>query len=344
MAEKARADPRSHLKGGYIIKMKKQSTPIPTLPEISAITENPHTLVAVVNARGGLVAWNIAFGDFAKVDPFPSRLDELFHEKDRLQVLGRLSAAVHERWTGELHSGPQDGHPPLFECMLMPLSDGSCLFAAERIEAKPEVQQLIDRLNRQVKMFRLESEAAKKIARNKQIEMESVMVQAREVALVDPLTFLPNRRMIVKELQSEVIRSLRYKTPLSISVLDLDHFKHVNDTYGHPAGDEVLRQVAYQLRDLIRQPDVAGRYGGEEFLILLPSSDLNAAAEQAARICKTISKTPVLIHGTVVNVTVSIGVAQFRVEADTWDTLLNRADTAMYEAKNAGRNRWVVDE
>lgn len=321
----------------------KKETFIPSA-EFAEMAASPHTLIAVVNEKGMLVSWNAAFDEFIKGGPQAAQFDELFHKKDRPQVKSRLSAATHEHWTAELHSGSGAGQHSRFECMLIPLSDGSRLFAAERFEVKPEVQQMIDRLNRQVKMFRLESEAAKKIARNKQIEMESVMVQAREVALVDPLTFLPNRRMIVKELQSEVIRSLRYKTPLSISVLDLDHFKNVNDTYGHPAGDEVLRQVAYQLRDLIRQPDVAGRYGGEEFLILLPSSDLNAAAEQAARICKTISKTPVLIHGTVVNITVSMGVAQFRVETDTWDTLLNRADTAMYEAKNAGRNRWVVDE
>lgn len=305
---------------------------------------NPQTLIALVDPHGGLVSWNPAFGEFIKDGPHPARLDEIFHERDRHLVPERLSAAAQDHWTAELNPRAVDGRPLLFDCVLVSLSDGSRIFAAERLEARPEVQQLIDRLNRQVKMFRLESEAAKKIARNKQIEMESVMVQAREVALVDPLTFLPNRRMIIKELQSEVVRSLRYKTPLSVSVMDIDFFKQVNDTYGHPAGDEVLRQVAYQLRDLIRQPDVAGRYGGEEFLVLLPSSDLGAAAEQAARICKTISKTPVQIQGQVVNVTVSVGVAQFRVENDTWDTLLNRADTAMYEAKRAGRNRWVVDE
>ena len=193
-------------------------------------------------------------------------------------------------------------------------------------------------------MFRLESEAAKKIARNKQVEMESVMIQAREVAQIDPLTFLLNRRMIVKELQSEVIRAVRYNSPLSISVMDIDYFKSVNDTYGHLVGDEVLRQVAYQLRDHTRQPDIAGRYGGEEFLILLPNSDLKAAAEQASRLCRQISQAVVQVQEHSIHVTVSIGIAQFRHEVDTWDTLLNRSDNAMYEAKRAGRNRWVVDE
>jgi diguanylate cyclase (GGDEF)-like protein len=195
-----------------------------------------------------------------------------------------------------------------------------------------------------MKMFQVESESAKKIARNKQIEVEGIVTQANEVAQVDALTFLPNRRMIVRELQDEVLRAERYNTLLSISVADVDFFKRVNDTYGHIAGDEVLRQVAYQLRDHIRHPDLAGRYGGEEFLILLPNTASTEAAEQAARLCKYVRETNVSVNNHILNVTISIGVAQFRHGLDTWDTLLNRADNAMYEAKGNGRDRWVVAE
>ena len=191
-------------------------------------------------------------------------------------------------------------------------------------------------------MFKVESESAKKIARNKQIEMESVMIQAREVAQIDALTFLFNRRMIVRELQDEVLRAERYNNTLSISIIDVDKFKLVNDTYGHPAGDEVLKQVACQLRDHIRHPDTVGRYGGEEFLILLPNSNAIAATKQAIRLGKEIREMVVTIKEHKLKVTVSIGIAQFKAGVDTWDTLLNRADNAMYEAKNNGRDCWFV--
>ena len=172
------------------------------------------------------------------------------------------------------------------------------------------------------------------------------MVQAQEVAQIDALTFLLNRRMIVRKLQDEVLRAERYNSLLSISVVDVDHFKVVNDTYGHSVGDEVLRQVAGQLQDHIRHPDIVGRYGGEEFLILLPSSDAKAAAEQAMRLCKHVREMIVPINHSeqTINITISIGVAQFQNGVDTWDTLLNRADNAMYEAKSNGRDRWVVAE
>ena len=193
-------------------------------------------------------------------------------------------------------------------------------------------------------MFQEESESAKKIARKKQIEMEGVMIQAQEIAEIDALTFLFNRRMIVKKLQDEVIRAERYDSMLSASVVDVDHFKVVNDTYGHLVGDDVLRQVASQLQNNIRQPDIVGRYGGEEFLILLPNSDSRAAGEQAARLCKNVREAVVHINNSeqTLSITISIGVAQFQHGVDTWDSLLNRADNAMYEAKNAGRDRWAA--
>jgi diguanylate cyclase (GGDEF)-like protein len=288
---------------------------------IGDLFENIHAMIAVVESAGVLVSWNHAFGEYKKTN----KLEDIFSQNDMHIVSLKLAIGSQEHWTAEISHSEED--LPLF---------------CEKIESALDAQKLIERLSRQVKMYRIESEAAKKIARNKQVEMESVMVQASEVAQVDALTFLLNRRMIVRELQDEVLRAQRYNSMLSISIIDVDKFKLVNDTYGHPVGDEVLKQVACQLREHTRRPDMVGRYGGEEFLILLPNSDSNAAIEQAIRLGKEIRETVVAIKEYRLSVTVSIGIAQFNVDVDTWDTLLNRADNAMYKAKSKGRDCWVV--
>jgi diguanylate cyclase (GGDEF)-like protein len=176
----------------------------------------------------------------------------------------------------------------------------------------------------------------------REIEVKSILVQAHELANVDTLTFLPNRRKIIVELQEEVIRSNRYGTPLSISILDIDHFKKVNDTYGHTTGDETLRSVAARLREHIRHPDIIGRYGGEEFLIVLPNSESKAAAEQASRLCREVRALQIEANDKVLSVTISIGIAQFRVGQENWEGFLHRADEALYKAKDNGRDQWAV--
>jgi diguanylate cyclase (GGDEF)-like protein len=193
---------------------------------------------------------------------------------------------------------------------------------------------------------RLEAEyqKTKRSLEIREIEVRAILAQAHELANTDVLTFLPNRRKILSSLQEEVIRSNRYHTPLAISILDIDHFKKVNDTYGHVAGDQVLRSVAARLRAHIRHPDTIGRYGGEEFLIVLPNSELQAAAEQASRLCQQIRDLQIDLNDQVVSVTISVGVAQFQIESETWEQLLHRADEALYRAKELGRNRWALAE
>lgn len=189
-----------------------------------------------------------------------------------------------------------------------------------------------------------EYQKTKRTLEIREIEVRAILAQAHELANTDVLTFLPNRRKIIASLQEEVIRSNRYGMPLSISILDLDHFKRVNDTYGHTAGDEVLRSVAARLRNYIRHPDTLGRYGGEEFLIVLPNSEMQAAAEQASRLCQQVRKLRIDVNENVLSMTISIGIAQFRIGQESWEEFLHRADEAMYKAKNAGRDRWVVAE
>jgi diguanylate cyclase (GGDEF)-like protein len=145
-------------------------------------------------------------------------------------------------------------------------------------------------------------------------------------------------------LQREVIFSDRYGTPLAISMIDIDHFKSINDTYGHTVGDEVLQKLAGELRQHIRHPDTIGRYGGEEFLVILPHSMLQAAIQQAERLCRHIRSLMIKSNEAEISLTISIGIAQYKIHKEDWQTFLSRADGMLYQAKNNGRDQWVVSE
>jgi diguanylate cyclase (GGDEF)-like protein len=158
-------------------------------------------------------------------------------------------------------------------------------------------------------------------------------------ALVDGLTSLANRRQCEDTLAAELARVDRFGGPLSVVVADLDWFKDVNDRYGHPAGDTVLREFAVLLRDSLRDVDLAGRWGGEEFFLILPGTDLAGAAQVAERIRMALAGRIVLsVDGTPIPVTASFGVAT-TPPATTASELFAAADAAMYEAKRAGKNR-----
>lgn len=201
-----------------------------------------------------------------------------------------------------------------------------------------------EKLLKEFQQVEAELQKAKRALEIKEIELKAVLTQAHEIRDTDVLTFLPNRRKIIVDLQEEVIRSMRYSTPLSISLLDIDHFKSVNDTYGHTTGDEVLRTISARLREQIRHPDTIGRYGGEEFLIVLPNSKSNAAVEQASRLCNHVRGLQVSSNDHILSVTISIGIAQYKIGEETWEQLLHRADMALYQAKNNGRDQWAVAE
>ncbi len=300
-----------------------------------------HAMVALAEKDGELVTYNRAFEDFKLLFPSAKKLGDFFVDAEGFQ--NKVLSERQERWVAELIS-VDDEKSLHCDCLLLPLKNGQLLFVGEYIQAELTLINKIQHLSRQVDMFKVENQSAQKIMKRKQVEIDGVLAQAQEILKMDSLTFLPNRRMIIQKLQDETLRAERYDTPLSVSVVDVDHFKRINDTYGHVSGDEVLRQVGYLLRDHIRHPDVAGRFGGEEFLIILPNSTAQAAAEQAARLCRKVSETVVHVKQHSIQVTISIGIAEFKKGIDTWETLLNRADTAMYEAKRAGRNQWMTTE
>jgi diguanylate cyclase (GGDEF)-like protein len=167
------------------------------------------------------------------------------------------------------------------------------------------------------------------------VELEEKL---RLQATQDPLTGLLNRAAIMERLEVEMRRSIRDAAPLSIAMVDLDHFKTINDTYGHAAGDAVLRETTRKMGALLRPYDSIGRYGGEEFIIVFPNCDVSQANAIAERVCGFISEKPVDIGSREISVTVSIGVAQMS-KVSEYDSLVRTADVALFRAKAAGRNQ-----
>lgn len=165
--------------------------------------------------------------------------------------------------------------------------------------------------------------------------------ELRRLASTDPLTGAANRRHFMEQAAREIDRARRYALPLAAMMLDLDRFKVVNDELGHGAGDEVLRAFADAVRSLVRQTDLVGRLGGEEFAVLLPHTDVAGAMVLAERIREHVRGTPVETRAAPVRVTVSIGVAALDHSDLTADDLIRRADDALYSAKRTGRDRVV---
>jgi diguanylate cyclase (GGDEF)-like protein/PAS domain S-box-containing protein len=174
-------------------------------------------------------------------------------------------------------------------------------------------------------------------------ELQTAKATAEEAATHDPLTGLWNHNRIIEILMEELARSDRHGTPVSLAMVDLDHFKHVNDTYGHVVGDEVLREVADRLEHAIRSYDSVGRFGGEEFMVVLPGTEGHDAELAAERIRAEISREPILTSAGALRITASLGlVTRVGEVVNDATALLVAADTALYDAKGSGRDRVTI--
>ena len=169
-----------------------------------------------------------------------------------------------------------------------------------------------------------------------------LLIHTQQLAITDPLTEIINRRHLFELGQREFNRARRFNHELSVIMIDIDHFKLVNDRYGHATGDVVLFKLAQFLKANIRDIDILGRYGGEEFTIILPETDLEAAYLTAERIRKMMLENFQIVHKDLKPITASIGVAALTAEIDSFSVLVDHSDTALYQAKNNGRNRVEV--
>jgi diguanylate cyclase (GGDEF)-like protein len=178
--------------------------------------------------------------------------------------------------------------------------------------------------------------------RQAMLALQQALAGVREEALTDPLTGLYNRRYLWEFLRREWVRARRGGRPLSVIMLDLDHFKRINDSFGHQAGDYVLAAVAGLLRNEIRSSDIVCRYGGEEFALVLPEASYESVRQRAEEIRAAIKQLDLRHQGVALGgITASLGIAQFPHHADGPDALMTAADAALYEAKSTGRDRAV---
>ena len=171
------------------------------------------------------------------------------------------------------------------------------------------------------------------------LERSRLFAEVKKLAETDQLTGALNRRGLARWGEYEFERARRFDRDLSVLFFDLDHFKKINDTYGHDTGDLILKEMSQRCQKVIRNVDLLTRYGGEEFLVILPETDQPAAFRIAERIRKTLSSKPYLVNGQKIVMTVSVGVKTLSGEIDTLEELINHADRAMYRAKQTGRNR-----
>lgn len=175
-------------------------------------------------------------------------------------------------------------------------------------------------------------------------EIESLHENLREQAIRDPLTSLYNLRFLTESMKREIARAIREKHPLSVVLMDIDHFKDFNDTYGHKAGDEVLQALGSMLNSFTRAGDAACRYGGEEFMVIMPCASSEEAYKRAEQWRKSFASTRIPSKDELLSATLSAGVATFPEHGSTDDEIWHAADNALYKAKASGRNRVIIYE
>jgi diguanylate cyclase (GGDEF)-like protein/PAS domain S-box-containing protein len=235
--------------------------------------------------------------------------------------------------------GMPEGHAAVVRELVVPTMREGKLVAILGVGNKP-----VDYDEKDVEFVSYIADVAWTIVEQKRANEQILQLNSRleQLAMTDELTGLLNRRSFFNRGAEEIRRSLRYHSPLSLLMVDIDDFKVVNDTYGHDAGDRMLRCVADTFLHNIRDIDVLARLGGEEFGILLPNTDIADATKLAERLRLAIEKTSCAVQGHQSGVTVSVGVATRTKDVQSIDNLLKRADTAMYQAKDQGRNRVVL--
>lgn len=223
---------------------------------------------------------------------------------------------------------------------------GLSLYA--RVLLRSEARARAELASYQAELERLVEERTSELSRNYEIlktevaERQRMQAELEMLAITDPLTQLYNRRKFMEILEQELERSARYASSFALILLDIDHFKRVNDQFGHDVGDEVLRQLSRVVLQNLRKSDVVARWGGEEFILLAPLADAGVGRAIADKLRTAVRDEP-LAGALPIAITISLGIA-LAVPGDAAGDLIKRADNALYQAKHRGRNRAVLEE
>jgi diguanylate cyclase (GGDEF)-like protein/PAS domain S-box-containing protein len=288
--------------------------------KLRALAESAYDAIIMIDARGHASFWNHA-------------AEKLFGYSED-EVLGH---SIHDLITPpELRQKANTGMHGFSSS-----GDGPTVGAIQETVALRKDGSRIP-VERSVSAFRLNGEWFAVGTIRDITERKATEARLRELATTDSLTGLANRRRFMELAQREFTRSRRYQGPLTMLMMDIDHFKRVNDTHGHDVGDEVLRALAATSIKALREADILGRLGGEEFGVLLPETEATAAMEVAERLRRAVEAAAMATGGGELRITVSIGAASLSGDTTSVEALLKRADVALYEAKQSGRNRVVT--
>jgi|GEM_PF-3036112 len=293
-----------------------------TLEDVSRLVEffarNGFARVKVTEAeRGSLFKWDNLYGIQA--------YSELQAITENPFLSCPLNACIH--YIAGKHGKTLRLHSKSFN-----LETGVAYSQEEFVDSATEVGEGFDSLV-------IENRRLLNISEKHETALRKALEEVQRLASTDHLTGLKNRRQLLLLAEQEFQGARRFHRNLSAIMLDVDHFKPINDTYGHAAGDGVLKMVARCCTSTMRKVDVIGRYGGDEFVIVLPESDLHSARLAAERLGESISSKPVETNAGAVNITVSLGVATLSEEHSTLNSLLIAADSALYVAKKNGGNQ-----
>jgi two-component system cell cycle response regulator len=311
-------------------------------PAETLLDANPAGRILVIEDRMETVAWLTAAltpqHEVASVDTFEEALVRVRGgDPDLVVVSLGMRGFDGLRLCSQLRSLPEGRNIPI----LVVVSDGDRRKLTHALEmgvndylTRPvDKNELVARVRTQLRKKRY----ADRLRHNVQLSLE--------MAITDQLTGLHNRRYMSRHLDNLVASAKKNERPIAFVIMDIDYFKAVNDTHGHDIGDEVLKEFASRIAANVRGIDLACRYGGEEFVVVMPDTDIAFAYQVSERLRHSIETTPFRISRApnALNLTISIGIASLEGPGDTADALLHRADQALYRAKKTGRNKVVAD-